>query len=268
VRSGAWLTACPQPGLIGYLPRPSGPADPQLDRRLVDMLGAILDRADDDVGLAAGDAVAAGPRWLLVVRRPMTEPDASPLAATTAVADPAMLALPAWRGHEAGDLFTTLAAGPFTYHGILHAPMRADHPGAPVVFNRRMLAALRRRLAPGGVLAVHAWAVGDDIAPLLAVARSVRQTAGPPVVAVRLADWGAEMLILARQDGRPWSAESVAVLNAHLGGDVAILREEHLSALWADIPAWEHPLTRPARRGTARLSHLRSLVDAAQARTR
>ena len=108
------------------------------------------------------------------VRRPMVEPAAPPLVATTAVADPAMLALPAWRGRPAGDLFTTVAAGPFRYHGILHAPMRADHPAAGVVFNRRMLADLQDRLAPGGVLAVHAWAVGDDIGPILAVARAAR----------------------------------------------------------------------------------------------
>ncbi|MFW6155291.1 MAG: hypothetical protein ACOC95_08750 [Planctomycetota bacterium] len=264
VRSGAWLTAYQEPSLIGYLPRPARTADPQLDRRFVLMLGAILGREDDADGRAADEALAVGPRWLLVARRPMVETPGSPLAATTAVADPAMLALPAWRGHEGGDLFATVAAGPFTYHGILHAPMRADHPAAAAVFNRRTLAALQDRLAPGSVLAVHAWAVGDDVAPMLAVARTVRQNAAPLVAAVRLADWGAEMLILARQDGRPWSAESIAALSDHLGGDVTILRGEHLSALWADIPAWQHPLTPSPRHGTSRLSHLRALVQAVQ----
>ncbi|NLF29934.1 MAG: hypothetical protein GX591_03500 [Planctomycetes bacterium] len=262
VRAGAWLTAYEQSGLVGYLPRPSRPADPQLDRRFVDMLRTVLGRAEGDDD-PARDAVVPGPRWLLVVRRPMVEPAAPPLVATTAVADPAMLALPAWRGRPAGDLFTTVAAGPFRYHGILHAPMRADHPAAGVVFNRRMLADLQERLAPGGVLAVHAWAVGDDIGPILAVARAARENAGPLLVAVRLTDWGAEMLILARQDGRPWTAESTALLCTGLGDDVAILPDSGLSALWVDVPAWNHSLTPPAPKGTATLSRLRTLLQAA-----
>ncbi len=260
LRAGAWLTAYEQQPLIGYLPRPSRPADPQLDCRLVAMLAASLRRRTDEDGPI--DALAVGPRWLLVVRRPMIEAAGSPLVATTAVADPAALALPAWRGHEAGNLFTTLAAGPFTYHGVLHAPIRADHPAAGVVFNRRTLAALHRRVGPGGVLAVHAWTVGDDIGPILAVARAVRDNTGALVAAVRLADWGAEALILARRDGLAWSDESIAALYIHLGDDVVILRGEALSALWADIPAWPHPLSRPIHNGTARLSHLRALTQA------
>jgi hypothetical protein len=241
---GRWLTAWQRGQECGYLPAPRESSSWALDRRiaaiLADLAGELFvsDRRDGGAHAGESHSLVPGRRWLVASCRPLIELADSPLAVTQAVADPAATSLPAWAGRGARPVLQLLRAGPFLYHGAIYSPIRADHPAARILFNRRTLRAVAARVVPGGTIIIHAACAGNDASPMLAVARTVHEMFGESLMAVRTAGDEAEILVLVRK-GVPagWAAAMVEQLQLRFGPDVVLAPGSRLAPIWADVPS-------------------------------
>ncbi|NQU76224.1 MAG: hypothetical protein HQ546_07930 [Planctomycetes bacterium] len=246
VSAGRWLTAWWHRGDSGYLPMPTEAPECRLDLLAAGMVRkAVAARA---ICLAAGRGFAdmasdpfvdlmSGQRWLVVSCRPLLDDGQDGLTVVSAAADPAFGRLAMWRGRDVRAILPVLRTGPFQFNGLFYGPIRADHPAGRVLFNAATIDAVVGRVADGGVLIVHATCAGANVAPMLAVAKTVHERLGESLVAVRVDGRGAELLVFGCPNR---SADCLAVLigplREQLANDAIILPGSRLAGIWADVP--------------------------------
>lgn len=274
LRAGSWLTAWQCRDDCGYLP--ASPANPPPAWRLDQLAGEMIahrrtNAATPPDARPAGPASAGGrekgdgisaqwadawtklleavappvPRglWLAVCCRPLTGAGGADVAFRLAAADPAVFDLPAWKGQRGGAILQALRREDCQYNGVLYAPMPADHPAARALFNGATLSAVSDRMVPDGLLIVHAACRGSNLAPALAVARTVHEWLGESAVVARVGPDSVELLMFVRPQGSAeaaWAAGETFLRTA--GGDAGVLiLSSALSPIWDRVPAMPQP---------------------------
>ena len=246
---GPWLMACQAGDACDYLPRFPASAPWELEGWVERLLGGQQARRPAAEAARTGGPLPAG-AWLVAARRPMSPAPDAGVAIDHAVADPAMLGLPAWRAvGSADDLLPWAHRSARRYTGVFYSPMRTNHPAARAAFNRSMLDAVAAHLTPGGTMIVHAACPGRAWPRCWRWAG--RCTSG---WAARRARWpscawpatGRKLLLIAPLDCPARQADRLAAeLRAYAEDDMAVLPGDALMSLWAEVPALSGP-TGPA----------------------
>ncbi len=241
--SGRWLTAWQRGPACGYLPGADRMVNWRLDTQVAAVLGRLAEELSEQVDpfeTTVADGPAAlmpGPRWLVAARRPLGLGGRGGLIVHAVAADPAIGRVPLWRAEAPEDMWPVLRFGRFQYHGVLYGPLRADHPSAPAVYNRDMIAAALARTAPGGVFILHVPCAGPDMTAMLAAAKTLGELAGELTVAIAVGGSGAEMLLIHLKSGPPGWPERMRDELARLlpvGAIVGVGSD--IEGLWDEIP--------------------------------